>query len=146
MGQLPQVVSDTQALDDLKLIIRLCIASFYAELIYHARGHGKFPPGSTRINEARHKIQGVITDALQDGESLHPAYLWPLFMFAAESTESEDVQWALERLSSISNALWSSSSITDLGRELTDKQLHKGERVDSRYLCMQSFGALPPFM
>jgi hypothetical protein len=147
--EISQLVSHPNALEDLVLLVRLCAISYYAEVIYHARGHGKVPYGSASITEARKEIRAIATSAREacyTGGVLHPAFLWPFFMYSAESTEPEDVDWALESLDLVSNALWSSSSIKELTTDLAKEQLRKGQRVDSRYFCIERFGILPPFI
>lgn len=147
--EISQAISHPHGLDNLVLLVRLCTVSYYTEIIYHARGHGKAPFGSTYIAEARSEVRTIVNltrETCPAGSMLHPAFTWPLFMYSAESTEQEEVTWALESLSLVSNALWSSSSIKELTRDLSEEQLRKGQRVDSRYFFIEKFGTVPPFM
>ena len=136
--EISQLNSQASALEDLVLLVRLCTISYYTEVIYHARGHGKLPFGSIYIADARKEIRAIATSAREAcpaGSVLPPAFLWPLFMYSAESTEPEDVNWALESLDLVSNALWSSSSIKELTTDLANEQ--------ERWEALPAFSAVP---
>ena len=64
---------------------------------------------------------------------LDAAFLWLLFLYAVESRTLADVDWALSKLSLIRKPLWQSDIVTTFVRDLTEEQLSRGERVDSRF-------------
>ncbi|KAK1761722.1 sterol uptake control 2 [Phialemonium atrogriseum] len=135
-------------LSHLAFVARLCKISYNAEIIYHARGHGRSHSQSPTTVAAKGEIRKLIDarEACPEGTSLHPAFIWPLFLYSVESSTQDEVRWALDKLELVSNPLWNTTTIKAFIRELTEEQFRKGERVDSRYFCVERFGIVPPFM
>lgn len=67
-------------------------------------------------------------------------------MYAVETTEKDDLEWVLTTLQGIQDPWWNSKMITDLASGVGREQLKKSERVDSRYLCLETFGTVPPYI
>lgn len=112
----------------LKLVACLCRICYQAELIYHARAYGRSRPTSLPISNARVAIRQGIEQVSQE-VALHPAFMWPLFMYAVETTDGAELDWALETLNSISDSWWNSRVLTDLATGVGKEQLKRRERV-----------------
>ncbi|KAF9760867.1 hypothetical protein IL306_004076 [Fusarium sp. DS 682] len=136
---------ETTQLRELNLVACLCHICYHAEIIYHARAYGRSQPLSLSILNARAAIRRGI-EQVSRANTLHPAFIWPLFMYAVETTEEDDLEWVLATLQGISDLWWNSKMITDLAAGVGREQLNKGERIDSRYLCLERFGTIPPYM
>lgn len=91
-------------LEQLTMLARLCKISYYAEIIYHARGSGVYEFGSSTINSARKVIRDMISQ--HPGSGLSPAFMWPLFLYIVESTTSDEADWGLKALDHVSDPLW----------------------------------------
>ncbi|KAF5655338.1 hypothetical protein FHETE_11200 [Fusarium heterosporum] len=130
---------------NLRLVAILCQTCYHAEVIYHARAYGRSQSLSPPISDARAAIRQAVDNVSHD-QALHPAFLWPLFMYAVETTDTTELDWVVERLNGISNPWWNSKAITDLASGVSWEQLKKGERVDSRYFCLERFGTVPPYI
>lgn len=138
----------------LSLLARLCRVSYCAEIIYHARGQGRSRHASSpAIIAAKAEIRSGIHEAAvlaraqpHNQSRLHPAFLWPLFLFAVESNNGDDLALAANYLKMTTDPLWNSEIVTSLIGGLTNEQLLKGDRVDSRYFCVDRLGVVPPFM
>ncbi|SCO58734.1 uncharacterized protein FFMR_15890 [Fusarium fujikuroi] len=136
---------DGSPVSELKLVAILCRICYHAELIYHARAYGRSQPLSSPILNARAAIrQGIVR--VSQGQALHPAFMWPLFMYGVETTDATELDWVLDKLNGISDPWWNSKVITDLASGVGREQLKKSERVDSRYFCLERFGTVPPYM
>ncbi|EXA33496.1 hypothetical protein FOVG_15217 [Fusarium oxysporum f. sp. pisi HDV247] len=136
---------DATLLSELNLVACLCRICYHAEIIYHARAYGRSQPLSPSILNARAAIrQGV--EKFGSARIIHPAFIWPLFMYAVETTEEDDLEWVLATLQGIKDPWWNSKMITDLASGVGREQLKKSERVDSRYLCLETFGTVPPYI
>ncbi|KAF4335664.1 sterol uptake control 2 [Fusarium beomiforme] len=132
-------------LSELNLVACLCRICYHAEIIYHARAYGRAQPLSPSIVNARAAIrQGI--EQVSCMQTLHPAFIWPLFLYAVETMDDDDLEWVLATLQGISDPWWNSQMITDLASGVGREQLRKSERVDSRYLCLERFGTVPPYM
>lgn len=147
-SDLAELLKASANLPDLIHLSILCRVSYHAEIIYLSRAHG-LNRGSKEISTARANIRDMIDCGVEAGVNLgqlHPAFIWPLFLYSVESTMSVDVEWAMEKLDRISNPLWQVPFIRTFVKALTKEQLRKNDRVDSRYLCYEEFGIAPPFL
>ena len=142
--------SSSQDLLHISLLSRLCKVYFFAETIYYCRSQGRVDTLPQKILPARERIRTLIEEAVVEGSGeafLHqPALIWPLFLYAVESKSQEEVRWALDRFDAIRNPLWHTDFIKTFLQDLTAEQLRKGERVDSRFYCVEKYGVVPPFL
>lgn len=134
--------------EQITLLAALCKISYHAEIVYRARGSGTLHFGSVTINSARAVIRDIVTKTrrVSSGSELDPAFIWPLFLYVVESTDSNEANWGLEAFGQLSNPLWSSAAVKELISGLSKEHISKGARVDSRYFSIDNFGAVPPFM
>ncbi|KAJ0128790.1 hypothetical protein HZ326_18293 [Fusarium oxysporum f. sp. albedinis] len=114
--------------DVLKLVACLCRICYQAELISHTRAYDRSQPISLPISNARVAIRQGIEQVSQE-VALHPAFMWPLFMYAVETTDGAELDWALETLNSISDSWWNSRVLTDLATGVGKEQLKTREGV-----------------
>ncbi len=129
-------------------LIGLCDAAYHAEFVEIDRVLGDPVSESTDSKEAMRRIREAIDggwNAYEEGK-LNSGYLRPLFLYAIECMDSEENQWAVERLGQIRNAICRSAFFASFGKALSDAQLRKERRVTSKYFCIWYFGVPPPFM
>lgn len=139
-----------QDLLHISLLSRLCKACFFAETIYYCRSQGRMDTLPQKILPAREKIRTLVDEAVVEGSGeaflRQPALIWPLFLYSVESKCQEEVTWALDKFDAIRNPLWHTEFINTFLKDLTTEQLRKGERVDSRFYCVEKYGIVPPFL
>lgn len=132
------------------LLSCLCRLCYNAEIVYYLRSQGRLNTDMQKIQAARESIRALIDEAHigANGEALfrQPALIWPLFLYSVESGSEEEVSWALTKFGSIRSPLWHTEIIKTFVRELTEEQLRNGERVDSRFFCVEKYGFVPPFL
>lgn len=127
---------------------KFCMLAYYAEIIYHARANGRSLELSPDAIAARSAIRSIVIEIPKhDYDSLcDPALIWPLFQYSIESTNLQEVEWALMMMQPISGPLWHADFIKDFVRALTREQLIQQKRVDSRLFCIRYYGMSPAFM
>lgn len=139
-----------QDLAHISLLSRLCKLCYNAEIIYYCRSQGRVDTLQKKILPAREEMRELIheMEAEANGETLlcQAALAWPLFLYAVESKCQEEATWALAKFESIRNPLWHTEFVKTFVRDLTEEQLRKGERVDSRFFCVEKYGIVPPFL
>jgi Fungal specific transcription factor domain/Fungal Zn(2)-Cys(6) binuclear cluster domain len=138
----------TQGLvDKLSRYADFCNAAYHSELIYLGRGSGEWLTATPEAEEAMRSIRLIVNnDRNSGGQRLDSGYLWPLFLYAVESSKSDGIAWAVARMRQIKDPLCNSEGIADFAESLSKEQIKKGRRVDSRYFSTERFGAVPPFM
>ncbi|KAK9312326.1 fungal-specific transcription factor domain-containing protein [Lipomyces starkeyi] len=127
----------------------ICIynAVYFTEVVYLGRAHGQWPSATPEAQEAMQQIRQIVDNcSTADEVKLDSGYMWPLFIYAVESTEQEGAAWAVEKLRQIRNPVCRSDFVAQLVQALTEEQRKKGERVDSRYFSIEKFGIAPPFI
>ncbi|TAQ90327.1 hypothetical protein B7494_g1345 [Chlorociboria aeruginascens] len=175
--QRPQIIrlSHAQLLDmvcadvavRLDAIFSLYMASFWILFVYLHRVVWWHLPysGQTRfsLEETWKYLQRSFGEVVEgEKKVVHPALLWPLFMFGAECDEESRRNWAVEQLEALGNA---STVVNDdsrgeslspfrlsigatqnakraaiLLRELIRRQCARNCRVDDKDLSMELFG------
>ena len=131
----------------LTSLVGICTASYFTEIIYLGRACGETLTATVEAQRAMQQIRQIIdSNYASDTEQVNSGYLFPLYLYACESIDREDCQWAITKLRQIKNPLCHSDVIADLAEALTQEQLEKGDRVDTRYFCLKVFGLSPPFI
>lgn len=107
--QLMQVVSSDVA-TRLEEIFNVYLASFWILFVYlHRVSWWNFPLSSTAsraLGETWNSMQrayGEVSEQTQQ-KVVHPALLWPLFMFGCECKDESQRTWAIEQLEALSEA------------------------------------------
>jgi hypothetical protein len=129
----------------LERLVDIHSAAYFAEVIYLGRAYGAYPTATSEALEAMQHIHQIV-DAMFPGLPLDPSFIWPLFMYAVEHPEPQQSKWAIHKLRDINCPLWHSALVADLAQGISETQFARGMRVDSRYFCLQRFGAPPPFI
>jgi hypothetical protein len=122
---------------------------YHAEVIYHGRAHGRTSTPAPEALDAKRHIRNIVDRVitlLPPNGRLDPAYMWPLFLYAVERTTRDGVGWAIDKLHLVNDPLWSTDFIKNFVGQLSSEQLQRGERVDSRYFCVEKYGNPPPFI
>ncbi|KAK9327090.1 hypothetical protein V1520DRAFT_387739 [Lipomyces starkeyi] len=128
-------------------LICICNAVYFTEVVYLGRAHGQWPSATLEAQEAMQKIRQIVDNcSTADEVKVDSGYMWPLFIYAVESTEQEGAAWAVEKLRQIRNPVCRSDFVAQLVQALTEEQRKRGERVDSRYFSIEKFGIAPPFI
>lgn len=132
-------------------LIGLCAAAYHAEIVEIDRVLGdpvsKWTDSRLSIQSIRDIVDGDWCSFLQDDtKKLNPGYMRPLFMCAIECMNSEQNQWAVDRIAQIQNPIYRSSFFSAFGKALSDAQAAKERRVTSKYFCISFFGVAPPYM
>ena len=133
--------------DKLSIYADFCNAAYHSELIYLGRGSGEYLTATPEAEEAMRSIRLIVNnDRNSSGQRLDSGYLWPLFLYAVESSKSDGAAWAVAKMRQIKDSLWNSEGIADFAESLSKEQIKKGRRVDSRYFSIERFGTVPPFI
>ena len=129
-------------------LIGICTAAYYAEIIDIGRTLSDPPLASQDAKQAMRQIRDIIEGDwnVLSGRKLNPGYLRPLFLYAIESVDKDDTQWAVERLKDIKNPICRSDFFASFANSLAEAQISKTRRVTTRYFCYWAFGVPPPFM
>ncbi|KAH8891245.1 hypothetical protein GQ53DRAFT_720543 [Thozetella sp. PMI_491] len=132
-------------------LIGICDAAYHAEIVEIDRVLGDPVAKWTDSRESIQSIREIIdADWGRQGEAagrkISPGYLRPLFLYAIESMDPEQNQWAVGRISQIQSPIYRSDFFAEFGKALSDAQVRKERRVTSKYFCIWYFGVPPPFM
>ncbi|KAL3457294.1 hypothetical protein BJX64DRAFT_293263 [Aspergillus heterothallicus] len=149
------------------------LASFWILFVYLHRvcwwslAHSSTP--RTALEEVGKHLQSAYGEWTTDDDNekkkvVHPALLWPVFLFGAECVEEERQNWAVDQLQALAEARPALQLYDDedeeilppfrmglgatrnakraavLLRELANQQTSLGARVDDRDLSMKLFG------
>ena len=129
-------------------LIEICTAAYYAEIIDIGRTLSDPPLASPDAKQAMRRIRDIIEGGwnASNRSKLNSGYLRPLFLYAIESVDKDDTQWAVERLNDIKNPICRSDFFASFAKSLAEAQISKTRRVTTRYFCYRAFGVPPPFM
>ncbi|KAL4874988.1 hypothetical protein BJY04DRAFT_224499 [Aspergillus karnatakaensis] len=129
-------------------LISLCTAAYHAEFIELDRVLGDPVSKYTDSRQAMTKLEEIVngdSNAFSKGK-LNAGYLRPLFLYAIESTDQRQNEWAVGRLRQIQNPICRSEFFASFAEALFEAQMKKQRRVTSKYFCLRYFGVVPPFM
>lgn len=128
-------------------LVDICTATYFAQLVDLGRTLGDPPLAAPDAKQAMRKIRRIVdTSCAGSHKKPDSGYLWPLFLYALESMEEEEAQWAVERLRQIKDPICHSDFVAKLANDITEEQMSKGRRLDVRYFCSQKYGVQPPFI
>ncbi|KAL1904801.1 hypothetical protein Sste5344_009497 [Sporothrix stenoceras] len=133
-------------------LIAICNAAYYAELVEMGRQLGDPLSRLPDSRDALHKIRETVDREVQRGagtshtSTVNPGFLRPLFLYAIESTEPHQTQWAVDRIAQIEPRIYRGQFFSTFAKELAGAQIEKERRVTSRYFCIWYFGVSPPYM
>ncbi|OKP12876.1 hypothetical protein PENSUB_1608 [Penicillium subrubescens] len=129
----------------LNRLVDLCTTAYYTEIIYLGRAHGKTPSASPEALQAMHRIHHIV-DSRFERSKLDPGFIWPLFMYAVEHPDADHCHWAVETLREVRNPIWHSDFVANLAQGISEEQVARAKRVDTRYFCLERFSMPPPFI
>ncbi|KAM0548797.1 hypothetical protein ACHAPJ_009794 [Fusarium lateritium] len=134
-------------------LISICEAAYLAEFVDIGRQLGDPVSKSTDSRKALHRIREIVDsdrddddDTYDKEERINPAYLRSLFLYAIESTDSEQNRWAVEKIAQIQNPIYRGEFFSAFAKALLEAQIRNDRRVTSRYFCIWYFGVTPPFL
>ncbi|KAK9243910.1 hypothetical protein V1506DRAFT_543005 [Lipomyces tetrasporus] len=128
-------------------LIDICKAAYFTEVAHLERSHGQWPSATPEAQDAMLQVREIVENInTADATKLGSGFIWPLYIYAVESTEQERATWAVEKLRQVKSPVCRSDFIADLVQGIVQEQRKKGERVDSRYFSIQTFGIAPPFL
>ncbi|UPK94393.1 hypothetical protein LCI18_005328 [Fusarium solani-melongenae] len=132
--------------DPLITLAGLCSATYFTEIIAMGRilGHPSF--ASPEAKDAMQRIRDIVDgDWNSNGRALNAGYLRPLFLYAIESFQKEQTQWAANRLRQIENPISRSDFIASFIESHGEVQRMQGRRVTMKAFCYQRFGVPLPY-
>ncbi|KAF4454611.1 Transcriptional regulatory protein moc3 [Fusarium austroafricanum] len=110
-------------------LIGICEAAYYAELVDINRQLGDPVSKSADSREALHRIREIVDndgcDADEDRRHINPAYLRPLFLYAIESMDSDESQWAVDKIAQIQNPIYRGEFFSTFAKALSEAQSGK---------------------
>ncbi|KAL6408410.1 hypothetical protein AUP68_08267 [Ilyonectria robusta] len=137
-----------QISDPLIALAGVCIAAFHAEIIVIGRILGDPPFPSPEAKHALEQIRSIVQggwNVSADG-ALNPGYIRPLFVYALESFQKDESQWAADQLRRIKHPSSRSNFLASFVEAHGEAQRAQGRRVTMKYFCYQTFGVALPFM
>lgn len=137
-----------QISDPLIALAGLCVVAFHTEVIVIGRILGEPPLPSPEAKQALEQIRAVVQgdwNVSADG-GLNPGYVRPLFVYALESFEKGDSQWAADRLRQIKHPISRSNFLASFVEAHGEAQRAQSRRVTMKYFCYKTFGVPLPFM
>jgi hypothetical protein len=131
-------------------LIGICEAAYYAELVDIGRQLGDPISESPDSREALHRIREIVENDTCDSKEadgrINPAYLRPLFLYAIDSKDCDNKQWAVEKIAHIQSPIYRGEFFSRFAQALSEAQVENDRRVTSRYFCIWYFGITPPFL
>jgi hypothetical protein len=137
-------LTDDQA-DNMAPLIDVCNAAYFIEIADLGRSHGKWLTPTPEALEAMRQVRTIVDNSWNHSHVVNPGFMWPIFMVGLEA-DGDGGSWAVQRLRQISNPICRSSFAADLLEGVLGEQRKKGQRVDCRYFCYETFGVSPPFI
>jgi hypothetical protein len=67
-------------------------------------------------------------------------------MYAVEHPDADHCHWAVETLREVRNPIWHSDFVANLAQGISEEQVARAKRVDTRYFCLERFSMPPPFI
>ncbi|RMJ08497.1 hypothetical protein CDV36_011875 [Fusarium kuroshium] len=133
--------------DPLITFAGLCSATYLTEVVAMGRilGHPSF--ASPEAKDAMQRIRDIV-DGDRNASTervLNPGYLRPLFLYAIESFDQEQTQWAVNRLKQIKSPISRSGFIASFIESHGEVQRMQGRRVTMKAFCYQRFGVPLPY-
>lgn len=116
-------------------LVGICTAAYYAEIIEIGRTLSDPPLASSGAKQAMRQIRDIIDGDwnVSSGGKLNPGYLRPLFLYAIESVDKDETQWAVQRLKDLKNPICRSDFFASFASSLAEAQISKTRRVTTRY-------------
>ena len=134
--------------EPLITLICICNAAYWTEIVEYGRTLSDPPLASPEAKHAMRQIRDIV-DGDTNGHTagkLNSGYLRPLFLYAIESVNPTDVQWAVDRLKQIRNPISRTDFFATFAESHAEAQRRKGRRVTTKYFCYQTFGVAPAFL
>ncbi|KAH6692365.1 hypothetical protein F5X68DRAFT_200758 [Plectosphaerella plurivora] len=129
----------------------ICHAAYHVEFVEIDRVLGDPLEKWTDSRESLRAIRDTIDSACLDPQTMHerapnPGFLRPLFLYAIECMDSDEGQWAVERLGQVRDPVYRGKFFSAFAKELSDAQIRKERRVTSKYFSIWFFGCPPPYL
>lgn len=138
--------------EPLLLMIAICEAIYHNEIVEIGRNLSDPPFASPEAREHLDSIRAIIenpeipTACVKDPDKVHPAFLRPLFLYAIESLDQDDTEWAVGQIRKIKDPISRSDFFANFAEGLAKAQREKGRRVTTKWWCWQAFGVAPPYL
>lgn len=126
----------------------VCMAAYHTEIIVIGRILGDPPFPTPQAKHARQQIRNIVGgdwNVSADGV-LNPGYVRPLFVYALESFQEDETQWAADRLRQIKSSISRSNFLASFVEAHGEAQRAQGRRVTMKYFCYMTFGVPLPYM
>ncbi|CAK7564620.1 MAG: hypothetical protein SEPTF4163_002515 [Sporothrix epigloea] len=136
-------------------LIGICNAAYHAEFVEIDRILGDPLLRWTDSRESIQAIRKIVDDDRQshyddhencDAWSPNSGYIRALFLYAIECMDTEQNQWAVDRIAEIQSPICHGAYFSAFAKALSDAQILKGRRVTSKYFSVWYFGSPPPYM
>lgn len=132
-------------------LIAICNAAYYAELVEMGRQLGdplsRLPDSRDALFKIRETVERDSGGGNRGSEKrVNAGFLRALFLYAIESTEQVQIQWAVQKIAQIEPRIYRGAFFSAFAKSLSDAQIQKERRVTSRYFCIWYFGVSPPYM
>ncbi|KAK6811815.1 hypothetical protein RU639_012460 [Aspergillus parasiticus] len=129
----------------LSRLVDLCSAAYFTEIIYLGRAYGKSPSASPEALQAMHHVRHIVESRFERSK-VDPCFIWPLFMYAVEHPDPDHCRWSVGKLREVKNPIWHSDFVANLAQGISEEQVARAKRVDTRYFCLERFSMPPPFI
>ncbi|KAK4894670.1 hypothetical protein LTR27_007058 [Elasticomyces elasticus] len=142
-----QVASD--AAEPLVLMVALCRLTYLTELVEVGRNLSDTQRASTEAQTHMTKAREIISATewyCGSGNVVQPACLRTLFLYAIESFDESDTNWAISKIREIKDPICYSEFFASFAEGLTEEQRAKGRRVTTKWWCWRAFGITPPYL
>ncbi|KAK3658359.1 hypothetical protein LTR56_001770 [Elasticomyces elasticus] len=133
----------------LVLMVALCKLTFLTELVEIGRNLSDTQRASTEAQTHMTKAREIISASdwyCGSGNVIQLACLRTLFLYAIESFDELDTNWAISKMRVIKDPICYSEFFASFAEGLTEEQRAKGRRVTTKWWCWRAFGITPPYL
>ncbi|KAK5717093.1 hypothetical protein LTR15_008982 [Elasticomyces elasticus] len=133
----------------LVLMVALCKLTYLTELVEIGRNLSDTQRASTEAQTHMTKAREIISASdwyCGSGNVIQPACLRTLFLYAIESFDELDTNWAISKMRVIKDPICYSEFFASFAEGLTEEQRAKGRRVTTKWWCWRAFGITPPYL
>lgn len=129
----------------------ICIAAYNNEIVEVGRNLSDPPFASPEARKHMASIRALIEcpawpTTPDEHAVVYPAFLGPLFLYAIESIDEAETQWAVAEIRKIKDPISRSDFFAAYAEGLAKAQREKGRRVTTKWWCWQAFGVNPPYL
>ncbi|KAK5679542.1 hypothetical protein LTS10_008363 [Elasticomyces elasticus] len=136
--------------EPLVLMVALCKLTYLTELVELGRNLSDTQRASieaqTHMAEAREILSKSDWYCGGSRKLVEPACLRTLFLYAIESFDESDTNWAVCKMREIKDPICYSEFFASFAEGLIEEQRAKGRRVTTKWWCWRAFGITPPYL